>query len=225
MWYYFVSVYFLHKRDEEDKLDDSEFEAFLTKIIAFIWTYAVVNPGVNALRTPVYAEMVNIVNNRLVEFADFKFDAQSVKVSFQNFSFNNGRPITKSMLTWWAFANPNQTLPKLESIYEIEHIFSRNRQKIDNTLVNINNLEALGNKSLLEERINIRASDYRFADKIKYYKGFINSKNQRKEGTIISDLLQLAGYNNDFTEIDIENRNSMIIDSFIEYLSSNNLLK
>ena len=36
-------------------------------------------------------------------------------------------------------------------------------------LTNPNNMESLGNKSILEKKINIRASDYRFSDKIKYY--------------------------------------------------------
>lgn len=58
MWTYFVSVYFMQNRDEDGLLDDEAFYKFLNKITAFIWTYAVTNPGVNALRTPVYAEMV-----------------------------------------------------------------------------------------------------------------------------------------------------------------------
>ena len=33
----------------------------MNKIIAFIWAYALVHPGVNALRTPAYPEMINII--------------------------------------------------------------------------------------------------------------------------------------------------------------------
>lgn len=224
MWYYFVSVYFLQNRDSEGNLDEFTFEKFLTKIIAFIWTYAVVNPGVNALRTPVYAEMVNVVNNRSVEFNDFKFTKQSIKVSLENYSFNNGRPITKSMLAWWAFTNPKQTLPALETIFEIEHIFSRNRQKNDGDLKNIKNLEVLGNKALLEERINIRASDYKFYDKIKYYNGYTNNKGQKKTCTQIIELIELSNSSSDFSETNIENRNQNIINNFLNFLSENNLL-
>jgi uncharacterized protein with ParB-like and HNH nuclease domain len=86
MWYYFVSVYFMHNKDANEKLDEKKFEDFLTKIIAFIWTYAVINPGVNALRTPVFAEMVNIVNDKSVNFADFKFDANNIKITFDNYA-------------------------------------------------------------------------------------------------------------------------------------------
>ena len=131
MWNYFVSVYFMHNKDTDDKLDDKKFEKFLSIIIAFIWTYAVVNPGVNALRTPVYAEMVNIINNKSVDFTEFKFDSDNIKITFDNYSFNNNRPITKSMLTWWAFTDNEQKLPTIETIFEIEHIF----QKIDKKMI------------------------------------------------------------------------------------------
>ena len=126
MWTYFVSVYFMQKKDSEGMLDDDEFFAFLQKITGFIWTYAVSNPGVNALRTPVYAEMVNIVNNKPVEFAKYKFSADTVRSMFDNFTFNNGRPITKAMITWWAYQDDNQPLLSLETVFEIEHIYARN---------------------------------------------------------------------------------------------------
>jgi hypothetical protein len=106
MWNYFVSVYFMQNKDKDGKLAEKEFEYFLTKIIAFIWTYAVINPGVNALRTPVFAEMLNIVNGKSVDFTEFKFDPDKIKIAFDNYGFNNYRPITKSMLTWWVFTEP-----------------------------------------------------------------------------------------------------------------------
>lgn len=51
MWTYFVSVYFMQNKDDSGMLCDDAFFAFLQKITGFIWTYAVSNPGVNALRT------------------------------------------------------------------------------------------------------------------------------------------------------------------------------
>ena len=72
-------------------------------------------------------------------------------------------------------------------------------------------MEALGNKTLLERRINISASDYRFSDKIKHYKGFTNDKGKEKSGTQIIELVKLTNTNTDFTESDIEKRNKLII--------------
>ena len=223
MWYYFVSVYYMHNRDAEGNLDDKVFDTFLEKIIAFIWTYAVINPGVNMLRTPVYAEMVNIVNDKPVTFEDFKFDIGSVKSTFLNFSFNNGRPITKAMLTWWAFLDNDQELLSVETVFEIEHIYAKNRADKEHSLENRKNLEALGNKVLLEKRINIRASDYRFEDKKKYYNGYVNSRNQEKKGTKIYELLCFAKSKDDFDEADIINRTKNMIDRFMQYISDNGL--
>ena len=175
------------------------------------------------LRTPVYAEMVNIVNNKPVLFEDFKFDTNSVKTAFLNFSFNNGRPITKSMLAWWAFIDDSQELLSLETVFEIEHIYAKSRQDKENSLKNAKNLEALGNKAFLEKRINIRASDYQFKDKKKYYNGYFNSRNQEKKGTKINELLHLAKNNDDFVESDIIKRTNDMIDRFIQYIVQNSL--
>lgn len=225
MWTYFLSVYFLQYHDENDNLDDNKLYNFLDKTIAFVWTYAVTNPGVNALRTPVFAEMINIVNNQEVTFDRFKFDENNVRASFNNFTFWNQRPVTKSMLTWWAFNNPNQQLLSIKDNYQIEHIYAKNRQNNDLGLDDSKLVESLGNKSLLEERINIRASDYKFEDKKKYYLGFTNGRGQYKEGTNIADLKEIAADYNDFTGEDIKNRYNDIIDNFIDYLKSNNLIK
>lgn len=225
MWNYFVSVYFMQNKDKENLLDEEKFYNFLDIIIPFIWAYAIYNPGVNALRTPVYAEMINIVDNKDVTFDEFKFELSAIKNAIENYRYLNQRPVTKSMLTWWAFKDDNQDLLELSNTFEIEHIFAKNRQENEKSLVNIDNLESLGNKSLLEKRINIRASDYRFEDKKKYYEGFVNLRGVEKEGTKINELRKLAKEKKDFIESDIENRNNDIIKEFVEYLKEKNLLK
>jgi hypothetical protein len=212
-------------KDNEGNLDESKFFGFLNKIIGFIWSYAVTNPGVNALRTPVYAEMINIVNGQSVEFDEFKFEADRVRNMMNNYVFSNNRAITKAMLTWWAFEDDRQELLSLETMLETEHIYARNRQDKEKSLTNKKNLEALGNKALLEKKINIRASDYRFADKVKYYIGYENSRKQKKEGTRIIELLDFAKNKTDFVETDIEKRNHDILEGFIQFLQDQNLLK
>ncbi|OJU75143.1 MAG: hypothetical protein BGO09_07940 [Bacteroidetes bacterium 47-18] len=225
MWNYFLSVYFLQNKDENNLLDEIKLDYFLTKTIAFVWAYSFTNSGVNALRTPVYAEMIHIVTGQEVKFADFKFDENTLETTMKNFEFKNGRPITKSMLTWWAFTDNEQALPLLNTTFAIEHIFAKKRQENDKSLTNIKNLEAIGNKVLLEDKINIRASDYRFSDKIKYYQGFTNDKGQFKQGTLIKELSKLSTSNTDFTEKDIEARNKKIIETFISFLKKNELIK
>ena len=82
--------------DDVTNLNSDRFEN-LEKNIAFIWAYALTNSGVNALRTPIYAEMINLVENRPVTFSDFKFDKAGLTNILQTYEFSNRRPITKSM--------------------------------------------------------------------------------------------------------------------------------
>lgn len=225
MWTYFLSVYFLHNKNASDQLEENKLDDFLNKIIGFVWGFSFINPGVNALRTPVYAEMINVVTDKEVNFDEHKFEENTLRIAINNFEFKNGRPITRSMLTWWAFNNDNQIIPTINTNFDIEHIFARKRQENDKTLVNTKNLESLGNKVLLEDKINIRAADYRFSDKIKYYEGFTNDKGQQKTGTIISELVNLASNNTDFTEQDITKRTEEITNQFINYLKENQLIR
>lgn len=225
MWTYFTSVYYLQNRDKDNRLDDKNFFEFLNKIIAFIWTYAVYIPGVNALRTPVYAEMINIVNNNKVEFNEFKFEEQAIKQAFEIYEFYNRRPITKAMLAWYAFQNELQELQSLDVNFDIEHILAKGRQEIDCTLENRKNLECLGNKDLLERKINIPASEYRFKDKKKFYYGFITDKGVKKVGTAIKDLIELADSYDNFEEEDITQRNNKILKDFYGFLKENDLFK
>ena len=225
MWAYILSAYFLHNKDFNNKLDEEKLYTFLSRITAFIWAYAITNPGVNALRTPLYAEMVNLVNGKEVDFADFRFEKQQTQKQFQIYSFANGRPITRSMLAWWTMQQEGQEIPDLTTVFEIEHIYARKRNEKENTLTEKSNVEKLGNKALLEKRINISASDYRFEDKVKYYRGEIISKKGKKDKTINSELLSIAATKTDFTEKDILERTTSILSDFEKYMEANNLFK
>lgn len=223
LWQYLTSVYYLTNKNNNDELSDDDFYSFLRHSIGFIWAHAIVNPGVNALRTPAYAEMVNIVNGRFANFAAYKFDEYRVRSAIENYEFTNQRTVTRSMLTWYAFTFADQTLPRLDASFDIEHIYPRNRQKFEHGLSDDKLIDKLGNKILLESNINIKASDYRFEDKKKFYSGEMRRRGDKKPSIIaeISDLIQLP----DFTEADIIARNNRIIDTFIEYLRREDLLR
>ena len=83
-------------------------------------------------------------------------------------------------------------------------------------------LDALGNKSLLEKKINIRAADYRFSDKRNVYLGLSGS---RKVPTGIFELRRLAEDKTDFQEADLLARNKQIIEDFLTFLDQCKLLK
>lgn len=224
MWNYFISVYYMANRNKNGDLNAKEFEIFLDRTIAFIWGYAIIHPGVNALRTPLFAEMLNIVNLNEVTFSEFKFNKEKTRSAIVIYDFKNGRPITKSMLALRMMLNNEQVLPKLSQQFDIEHIYPKKRQENEKGLSDNKQIESLGNKAILEKRINIRASDYRFEDKTKYYNGFINNKGQRKDGTINLELKNISSSYKEFGEKEIIKRNSNIIDEFMNLLNKNGLI-
>lgn len=224
MWTYLVSVYFLHNKDENGNVDQAKFNEFLEKITAFIWGYAFIRPGVNSLRTPVYPEMVKIIEGKPVEFMDFKFSKSELENQINNFSFSNNRSLTKSMLAWWAFQNDRQKVLDSDTYFEIEHIYAKNRYDKEKGLSNRERLDMLGNKSLLEKSINIRASDYKFSDKKRYYTGFVTNTGVEKGKTEVEELIDLAS-KDDFQEADILERDKEIKQRFIEWIDRNYLLQ
>lgn len=225
MWIYLVSVYYMAKRDNNGFLDDEEFYNFLNKITAFIWAYAITSPGVSALRKPVYPEMINLVNDNEVKFKDDLFDIDQLESKLIGYEFTNQRRLTKSMLTWWAFQNPEQTLLPIELKLQVEHIYAKNRHEMEQSLTNPKKIESLGNKSILEKRINIQASDYHFSDKCDFYLGFPNNPSKKRKGTQVKELVNLANNFDDFTELDITQRETKIFFEFREFLNNNELLK
>ena len=98
------------------------------------------------------------------------------------------------------------------------------RQENEKGLSNDRQIDLLGNKSLLEKRINIRASDYRFEDKIKYYQGFDNSRGQRIGGTENLELKNISNVYKKFGEKEIVERTNLFIDDFMNLLDKNGLI-
>ena len=224
MWAYIASVYYMQNHKPDGKLDEGPFLRFLNRITAYIWSYALVNPGVNQLRGPIYAEMIKIVNGNEVDFVGSQIDRSQLENAFRNYKFGNGRPITKSMLVWWAMQIDGQELPAVDKTFEIEHIIARERQSRDKVLSSPQKLESLGNKAILEKGINIRAADYRFTDKFKYYKGY-ESKGRKKGGTVVKELLDFTATRNDFVESDVDKRFEDICRSFMKFVEDNKLFK
>lgn len=224
MWTYLVSVYYLANRDAESNLSEPEFYEFLQLITGFIYAYALERPGVNALRGPVYPEMEHIVDGLPVTFEAYKFDRATMINRFKSYAFTNQRRFTRSMLVWWMYQDPEQKLLDLDTTLEVEHIYARKRAEVT-PLADRRHLEALGNKAMLEKRVNIRAADFRFEDKRKYYLGYVNDKGEQRSGTAVNELVQMVTTMDDFTEADIEQRTDKIINAFVDWLGEVGLLR
>lgn len=222
IWENIVSLYFMGNKDSRGKLDDERFYKFLNKITAMFLMQAVDQPGVQAIRRPFFMEFQNILHDRELNFTEFILDENNFRIKFTSTKFSNTKAITRAILAWWLFQNENQELPPLGTKLEIEHIYAKKRHEME-PLPHESFLEWFGNKALLEKNINIRASDYRFADKKKYYLGKTNKKNEMP--TFNLELQNLAVTHEDFDANDIRERNKRISDSFINYLLQNNLLR
>lgn len=227
MWQYITSVYFMKykidKDSNKDTLDSEKFGLFLDKITAFIYAYAIYNPGVNQLRTPIFAEMIKIINDQPVNFIrdDGKKWMELSRMSelLNSYGFTNGRPITRALLTWYAFTDDQQPLLSLDKKFDIEHIYAKKRQEIERTLQNPSSLESLGNKILLEKGINIRAADYKFADKKRYYLGYTDDKGRIHPRSDIAEYERLI-QQDDYTEEDISTRQKAIFTKLTSLLES-----
>lgn len=222
MWQNITSVYFLQKSSEDGRLDDTMFCKFLDKIIAFIFTYAITNPGVNALRTPVYDEMVNIIKDGDATFSKYKFNSTQTRTAFENYIFTNQRSVTRSIITWYAYTFSNQRLLQFNEIFHLEHIYPRKRQEMEKGLKSESSLDSLGNKVLLESSINIKASDYRFEDKKKIFSGEQRRGNY-KDPSKVAEIAELIGYA-EFGEEQIVDRSKKILDKFFDFLRMEELL-
>jgi len=222
MWQHITSVYFLQNKDEDGLLEDKKFGTFLDRITAFIFTYAITNPGLNSLRTPVYDEMINIINGNDATFSKYKFNQSQARSFFENYVFTNQRGITRSMITWYAYTFPHQQLLDLNEIYHLEHIYPKKRQEMENGLKSDDSLDSLGNKILLEASINIRASDYRFEDKKKIYSGD-QRRGKYKDSSKIAEIEELINYT-EFEESQLIDRNTLILDKFFDFLQNEDLL-
>ena len=221
MWTYFLSVYYMKNKDQEGNLEEGPLIRFLDVTTAFTFAYAVTNPGVNSLRTPVFAEMINVAEGKPVTFSENRFQRDKLRSQLENFEFFNSKPVTRSMVTWWAYQDDDQILLPARAKFDIEHIHPKRRSgelPLSEKLT-----ECLGNKVLLEERINIRASDYRFEDKKPYYLG--TREGRRKEPTMVSELRKMASLMDEFAEKEIIERNSKVFDEFISFLDKEGLIE
>lgn len=220
VWSYVVSLYFMSWRD----LDEKYFCQFLDKITALILLNGVLDFGKQTIRRPFVLEFKNIYNGEPIKFEQYRQKESLVRSRLKEMKFSNSKTITRTMLAWWIFQNPEQDLPPLNIELHQEHIYAKNRHEKFEPLKNPELLETLGNKSLLEKNINIAAADYRFEDKKKYYLGWQPKGKKYQPATFNLELQRLAKTYEDFTEEDIIKRNEKIFNAFVEYLRGNDLL-
>ena len=211
MWKYIVSVYYMFNQENSEK----EFVQFLDKTIAFFWGATVNNITLGSCKGPIFKAMANIKNKENIELVlPNETNEENTRNSLEIYSFTNGRPITRAMLMWWSVLEKKEDL-NTATKYDIEHIYSRNFQKELEGLEDNKYLEFLGNKSLLEKRVNILASDNGFEVKCRNYYKYSKIEEMQNIG---------EKYKYTFGQEEIIKRNDEMIDAFIQFLKDNNVL-
>jgi len=215
---HFLTTYYLlnSEASNEELLD------ILDRLIACVLLYAICKPGLDYLRTPLYNEMAHYAATHTINFKEYALWTEAeIRLLFEKFRVARNQ-VTKFLLFWYAYSNPKQELIPTDKKITVEHIFPKQRAAVQGALRNPESVELLGNKSIMESSLNIRASDYRFEDKRAYYLG---TRNDKKSKTMIADLLELAANKTDFTEQDIEERTERIFQTLIAFLRRYDLVK
>lgn len=204
-WKYATSVFFLKNKNSETF--EEEFEVFLSKLLAFLITKFISAPTVNAIKDDVYNSCIEIENNNRLQFR-LNWNRETI---VQDIKDHDSSRISRALLLMDAYLNPNQVelIPK---IFDVEHIFPKVWQN-----TNYNGwtkpdadkyLDYLGNKTVLEKKINIQAGN-----------GYFGKKKEKYLTSLIANAQDLGVLEqNDWLINDIEDRQKRFTERIVDFL-------
>lgn len=186
--HYISILYLFHRIKKADsdnswhveKKDEANCEDFFEKLIAYVYTVLILNPGVNYLKEVAHKIMIHISNisNNDVKHPDIK---QYSKIDFDNLkSYLNdtiSNKVIRGYLMLLVYLNPKskdyKSILKAKKI-DVEHILPKswhdnwydewNKDKFDNAI------NKIGNLLILDRERNIKASNLWFGKKKEIYK-------------------------------------------------------
>lgn len=210
-----IIVYYLHYKDN---LDIEKFRTFILSWVKTLLRMVFTKETSGKFQILSIAKSVEIFNNRpqmyAVEWKDDEeaFIREQIKQQTYGFKPKNKR-ITATILYILSTLNPNQK-EVLDNNLEIEHIIPRNGKYstlFDKPWDEVQKyVERLGNKTLFEKRLNIKASNY-----------FYTKKREMYSTSKVFDTRELSSkYYNEFTLDDVVGRELNIIDRLIDYMKS-----
>lgn len=217
LWQDAISNYYLTNRNDEGRLNQEQFHEYLQKMIAFIYGALAAGAATIWERREIDKEAGYLAGKVSTTPFENRFSEQEMYDALEHLS--PWKRINKGILAWWMMSNEAQKPFDLNTDFDVEHIYARKRHQNHPDEITDEQLESLGNKSLLEKRINIRAADYDFCDKCDIYIGNRSSK----KGTDVQELLDLA-QEEEFSAKEIDERTEKIKSAFIEFLKSNGLV-
>ncbi|MDO5969305.1 DUF262 domain-containing HNH endonuclease family protein [Flavivirga aquimarina] len=192
-WRYLLSVFFIKNKDSQRFSDD--FLTILKKLLASLVYKFIGAPTVNAIKGDVYQSCISIISHNELIFR-INWDEESLQSDLNN---HHSSRLSRVLLLMDAYLNPNQK-DLISSTSDIEHIFPKKWQNTNYNGWDIEDanqyLDRLGNKMILEKKLNIQAGN-----------GYFGIKKSKYANSKIANVKDLANYpNNDWVKADIEIR-------------------
>jgi hypothetical protein len=203
-WKYATSVFYLKNKGSENF--EADFEAFLKKLVAFLFAKFVDTPSINAIKDDIYSACVSIqTKNELAVSYTLHEEWFSQKMNEHGSS-----RISRALLLLDAYLHPLQEA-LIPSTFDIEHIFPKRWQDTNYNGWSIEDarlyLDRFGNKIALEKKLNIQAGN-----------GYFGVKKLRYTDSKIAAVSVLTNYpKNDWVKEDIEEREEIFKSNIIGF--------
>jgi uncharacterized protein with ParB-like and HNH nuclease domain len=208
-WKFPVSVFFLKYKDNENF--DEYFIILLKKLITMLFSKFILQPTVNAIRDDIFKYYIAIENETVFDIRNYVNKAE-LQRRFDDETFGAPR-IERALLLLDAYITPGQE-ELITPDFNIEHILPQNWSKSYYNEWETQELakpyiDKLGNKVILEFKVNISAGDKYFAKKKEIY---------QTKGTKIQAVCNLTKlHQDDWGKSDIINRNNEFVYRIIKF--------
>lgn len=165
-WKYSTSVFFL--KNKGNIHFDEKFIALLKQTIAFLFSKFISYPTVNAIKGDIYDACINITSENNQIFVS-KTNKELLKKHFEE---HKNSKLSRGLLLLNAYLHPSQH-DGIPNDFEIEHIFPKSWQNTNYNGWNREDadsyLDRLGNKIVIEKKLNIQAGNGYFEKKKSSY--------------------------------------------------------
>ncbi|MBV6443159.1 MAG: hypothetical protein EPGJADBJ_04888 [Saprospiraceae bacterium] len=205
-WKYPLSVFFLKNQDSSSF--DEDFIKILKKLVAFLFSKFIEAPTVNAVKDDIYSSCISLNNDNNLQI---RVNLNEELLITQLDSHSSSK-LTRALLLLDAYLNPNQ-LELIPPTFDIEHILPKKWQEANYNGWSFQEasqyLDRLGNKIVLEKKLNIQAGN-----------GYFGVKKQRYNSSKIASVLDMSNYpKNDWIKEDIEKREAQIKVNLVKFFT------
>jgi hypothetical protein len=216
-WKFPVSVFFLKYKDNENFNED--FIILLKKLITMLFSKFILQPTVNAIRDDIFKYYIAVDNKTVFDIKNY-FNKTELQRRFDEETFGAPR-LERALLLLDAYITPGQT-ELITPDFHIEHILPQNWKKNyydewETQELAKPYIDKLGNKVVLEFKVNISAGDKYFAKKKEIYQ----TKDLSKKDSLGSKIQAVCNltklHQDDWGKSDIINRNNEFIYRIINF--------